>query len=241
MSRLGDNNFPGISGLLRHVLPNWARRTLKTSLPGTIVSYDSTTKLAEVRPVIGKGANIRGVPVLFPGNSDGIFEFPLQAGDRVWIIWSKFDLALWIGGGYAERKDTDGKLFTYQGCVALPWGQSDTNLLDQIGVIAGYDSSTKLAEVRPSMGGGVTIRDVPVLFPGTEREIFEFPLEAGDRVQIIWTKSDGISTTPNGAVCIPVGQGTINLLDRLLPEGGSAGQVVKRTSTGYEWGTDQTG
>ena len=130
MSRHGDTKYR-LTTLIRRALDRFAQTRLQTSLPGEIVSYDSTTKLANVRPLIGDGAVLEDIPVLFPGNGDGIFEFPLSSGDSVWIIWSKYDLIPWRTYGYGNL-DTPSQLLAYTGAVCLPWGRSNTNLLDRL-------------------------------------------------------------------------------------------------------------
>ena len=151
MSSIGDNEYRGLTPLLRRVLLSWTRNKLQTSAPGTVVSYDATAQTVSVTPDVGGGTQLDDVPVLFPGTKQGMLEFNLDAGDRVWIFWSKFDLIAWRTGGYVK---VSGK----------------RNLLDA-----------------------------------------------------------------SSAVCIPWALNSDNLLDRLLPTGGTTGQVVKRTATGYEW------
>ena len=130
MSRHGDTKYK-LTSLIRRAIDRFALNRLQTSLPGEIVSYDSSTKLASVRPLIGNGAVLEDVPVLFPGNGNGIFEFDLSAGDAVWIIWSKFDLIPWRTYGYGKL-ETPSQLLAYTGAVCFPWGRSNTNLMDRL-------------------------------------------------------------------------------------------------------------
>ena len=156
MANLGNNEFTSLTAVLRRVFSQWARNTLYTSAPGKIVSYDAATKTATVLPSVGNLPELDDVPVLFPGNSQGVLEFNLMKGDHVWIFWSKFDLIKWREN--FELMEDQLTLFDGSSAVCLPWSMSD-----------------------------------------------------------------------------------VNLLDRLLPEGGNPGQVCKRTSDGYRWADDDIG
>ena len=86
--------------------------------------------------------------------------------------------------------------------------------------------------------------------------MLKFDLAAGDRVWIFWSKFDLMAwqnagykrvsgnrgiLSPASAVCMPWALNSDNLLDRLLPEGGSDGQVPKRQADGsVAWADDET-
>lgn len=82
---------------------------LHTSMPGKIVKYDPTTKLADVQPMIKRAyfdddgvkqyesfPTIPRVPVLMPGGQGYLVTIPLGAGDMVWLSFSEGAIAEYL-------------------------------------------------------------------------------------------------------------------------------------------------
>lgn len=128
---LSNHEFTGLTAVLRRVLDRWARNKLQTSMPGTVVSYNSSAQTASVKPDVGGGTRLDDVPVLFPGTEDGMLKFDLSSGDRVWIFWSKYDLMAWKNAGY-RRVSGDRAVLSVASAVCMPWALNAPNLLDRL-------------------------------------------------------------------------------------------------------------
>ena len=81
---------------------------LHVALPGRIVSFDATTQMADIDPLVRRSVasvdgsrvielmpTIRSVPILFPGASNYFFRHPLVVGDTVLLIFCERDFARW--------------------------------------------------------------------------------------------------------------------------------------------------
>lgn len=84
-------------------------------LPAVVISYNRTTNLAMVRPLISllltngqvlARATIASVPVLALGGGGFSMTFPLKAGDRGWIEASDRDISLYMQSGQAAKPNT---------------------------------------------------------------------------------------------------------------------------------------
>ena len=120
----------------------------------------------------------------------------------------------------------------------------------QPGTVVSYNSATQTVNLELDLGTGTELRDVPVLFPGSKAGMLAFEIAAGDRVWVFWSKLDLFTWRSQGyrrtvgernvldfasVVCIPWALNSDNLLERILPEGGTAGQILERTADGYRW------
>lgn len=90
-------------------------RDMHTAVPGKIVSFNATTGLATVLPVMkykkpdGSSMNypqITGVPVLFPQGygQSAVVAFPVKAGDGCLIITAENSIDYWL---YGQETETD--------------------------------------------------------------------------------------------------------------------------------------
>lgn len=88
---------------------------IHTTMPGKIVSFDTTTGLATVLPTMRfKMKNgttlpypqITGVPVLFPqvSGQQATIAFPVKAGDGCLIFIAEHSIEYWL---YGQETDTD--------------------------------------------------------------------------------------------------------------------------------------
>lgn len=80
---------------------------LEAQLPAIVVSYNRTTNIATVRPLIGKvatsgivipRAQIAAVPVLAMGCGKFVITYPLKPGDLGWIHANDRDISLFMQG-----------------------------------------------------------------------------------------------------------------------------------------------
>ncbi len=110
---------------------------LRVAMPAMVQSYDASTKLADVQPLLlqrivaddgsvtqEKLPVIPSVPVVFPRGGGGFFiEFPLQAGDNVLVVFCDNSLDLWKTRGATTSNPLDpldARPHTFQGAVCYP-------------------------------------------------------------------------------------------------------------------------
>lgn len=102
-------------------------REIHTAMPAEIVSFDTTTGLATVLPIMkfrkpdGSTVNypqISGVPVLFPQalGGDAVIAFPVQAGDSCLIIVAEQAIDYWL---YGQETDTN-LAFDMTNAICIP-------------------------------------------------------------------------------------------------------------------------
>lgn len=105
---------------------------LNTCRPGRIQSYNSTTGLASVKPLIQKAfvdeagdrqvaplPVIPSVPVIFPGSGGVRIKFPVLPGDLVLLLFSSASLDRWLIA--AEDVDpADDRAHALTDAIAIP-------------------------------------------------------------------------------------------------------------------------
>lgn len=101
-----------------------------TAIPGRIVSYDRTTRLAEVQPIIKKRLElgsyeetpvIQSVPVIWPGTVDAVIHLPLHQGDGCLILFSERSMDAWIEARSTDPINADDiRRFSLVDAVCIP-------------------------------------------------------------------------------------------------------------------------
>lgn len=100
-----------------------------TCMPGEIVSYQSSKKVATVQPSVklkmGSDESIsmpliNNVPVIFPGTKDAFIHFPLKKGDGVLLVFSESSLENWIASGGGEVDPGDERKFSLTDGFCIP-------------------------------------------------------------------------------------------------------------------------
>ena len=126
MTRNGKD-VGNIPGGLPIILENFVK-DIYTSMPGTVLSYDSTNRRASVRGSLdvvledGTILNrpvITGVPVVFPCADDFILEFLLSRNDQVLLIFSMRGLSHWKNVHAPSLPDLDAH-FAERNALAIP-------------------------------------------------------------------------------------------------------------------------
>jgi len=105
-----------------------AVKTVMTSLPGKIVSYDPATKLATVEPMVHNGhalPPIPEVPIKWPRFGGYRLVGPLNAGDEVTIHFHKWDPSRFRVSG--EKSQTNLTRDTGIYAYAVPGSESETS------------------------------------------------------------------------------------------------------------------
>lgn len=99
-----------------------------TSMPGRIESYDASTQLAKVKPLLNRKYTtedqakelpiISNVPVVFPRTASAFVRLPIKAGDTVLLIFCERSIDRWLDTGGAVDP-LDPEKFGLNGAVAL--------------------------------------------------------------------------------------------------------------------------
>ena len=101
-------------------------RNMHVALPGVIVSYDSKSQSASVKPSLNRRVNgedevtpvINDVPVIFPRSGGAFMTFPVRAGDGCLLIFVERSLDEWKGGS-GEIAPDDPRSFDLSDAVAI--------------------------------------------------------------------------------------------------------------------------
>lgn len=113
------------TAMMRELISN-SISNINTALPAVIVSYDSGTNKAVVKPVgVMKFPDnrslpypdIHGVPVMFPTSMGGAcgVTFPIQAGDGCLLVFSQADISYFTGKGVDS-----GNSFQLSDAICVP-------------------------------------------------------------------------------------------------------------------------
>ena len=160
-----------LAGLLRLAIDDFAAKT-HTSIPGSVVSYDPSTKKASVQPLVQKRIWQKGqltpmplpviynVPVQFPGTSRWQISGDLQPGDTGMIVFSEASLDAWLQGSGAQTDPQDDRRFNLNDAIFVP-GVSPFGAPGIPGVSSGlllqYGSGGSPAKVQLNSDGSVVI------------------------------------------------------------------------------------
>jgi hypothetical protein len=104
-----------------------AVKTVMTSLPGRIVSYDAATKLAVVEPTVHTGnplPPIPDVPVKFPRGGGYRMVWPLNKGDEVTLHFHKWDPSRFRVSGENSAANVYRDAGVYP--IAIPGSESES-------------------------------------------------------------------------------------------------------------------
>ena len=122
MTRRNDN----LAAALRVALHENMKR-INSAMPGEIVEYDDTTRLATVRGslrmLLKNGEQVqrpvvRNAPVWFPEAGGYSIRYPLTAGDSVLLIFSQRGLDEWRSS-HAESAPGIGPILSYRDAIVL--------------------------------------------------------------------------------------------------------------------------
>jgi hypothetical protein len=123
---------------LSDILEQAMRYTLNyvhTNIPGIIINFDASEKLADVQPSIKTKVldgrvldmpKIVRVPIIFNRSQDFSDTFPLKKGDGVLIFFSERALERWVDNGHNSEPGVSRK-FDLTDAVAIP-GLFATNM-----------------------------------------------------------------------------------------------------------------
>ena len=103
------------------------------SMPGKVLSYDSSEQRATVQPIVRVGVvgeddertseklpPIEGVPVIFPGAGSIKIIWPINAGDIVNLVFSECSIDKWLNSGASDLDPDDDRRNDLSDAVAIP-------------------------------------------------------------------------------------------------------------------------
>lgn len=118
-------NLPDI---VRDAITAWMS-SMHTAMPGIIQSYDAAKKTVQILPSVKMAFKdgtivsmpvITDVPVIFPGTTDMVMQYPLKKGDGALIIVSEACLENWIGLPIEEVEPGDVRRFSLMDAFCIP-------------------------------------------------------------------------------------------------------------------------
>lgn len=158
--------------------------SLRVGLPGRIESFDVTTQLANVKPLLKEtyeldtGASqvaslpvIVNVPVFSPGGGQFSLTMPVQAGDSCWVMFSDRSLDAWNENG-GEQDPVDPRRHDLSDAVCI------VGLRPKASALSEYDA----AAVQLGKVGGPRVRvtDAAVMLGGGTGEVVTESAIKGD-------------------------------------------------------------
>ena len=126
---------PSLTELLRCV-QDGIYTNLRVAMPASIVSYDTTTHLAEVQPLLMRTnldndslvmlPKIGRVPVIHPRTAKAMLLLPIARGDMVTLLVSDRSLDKWKQSAGAPVDPNTGRKHHMADCWAIPGGWPET-------------------------------------------------------------------------------------------------------------------
>ena len=86
-----ENRHEELQALKRDILSS-----LHCALPGTVVSFDTESQTAVIKPAVSRMPSFRDVPVFLP------VSFEVNPGDACLVIFADCDIDAWFETGDAE-------------------------------------------------------------------------------------------------------------------------------------------
>lgn len=122
---------------------------IHTAIPGKVLSYDSSTQTATIKPSVQAAfrlpggdveqfdlPNISDVPILFPASTVGNFSitFPISAGDQVVLVLQERSTEEWRATTEDSNTPQDLRRFDLSDAVAIPAGSSPSSSIPAAGI-----------------------------------------------------------------------------------------------------------
>jgi hypothetical protein len=145
--RLTASRTPDLIEILRQIMSQLSDR-LCVSLPGKVVSYDSVTQSADVKPLLSKSLvdkdgneekielpEVKKVPVAFSRGGGHFVTFPLEPGDNVFLIFCDRSIDdFWFSDGGTPMDQNDFRSHDLSDAVAIPaFYPSKKSITDALG------------------------------------------------------------------------------------------------------------
>lgn len=193
---------PTEAELLRTVIES-RLADVHTSIPGRVVSYDGATQTADIEIVILRaeqaesGATVHetypivpNVPVGWPSGGGYSLQFPLEAGDGVWLVFSESAIAQWREtGDISPPGDLDRFDISYP--IALPCARHNKQPLPEA-TVAMLKAPGNVAAEHPLTIEGL-INLLVVLLPVVNPLVFANPAAADAAIATALTAASASS------------------------------------------------
>ncbi len=183
-----------------------------TALPGSIISFDDATQLAEVRLEIPRIArdldgteteepiqNLPEVPVQFFGGGGFFSTYPVAAGDECMVFFFERDASAWLASGGVQAPNTL-RIHDYSDAVAVVGLNSEGNRIANFNgsalEIRNASGSTKL-----QIGDGAAAIEAPTVTLGNGVEdlvaLLSDALQELSALTVVDPISGALSLTPS--------------------------------------------
>lgn len=139
---------------------------IHTCLPARVESFDASTGLAKVVPLLKRKyvtedtavqlPVISGVPVVFPRTAGAWLRLPVSAGDYVLLVFSERSIDKWLESGGAVDPEDPSK-FALNDAIAIPGLYPKIDPVDVIGAQTSLEIVNGPAVVEITAAGAVKI------------------------------------------------------------------------------------
>jgi len=131
---------------------------LRVGLPGIVITYDSVTQIASVRPALTDLGGellpiITQVPVIFPRSGGFAITWPLLPGDEVWILFGERSIDRFVALGGYQQPDNPRR-FDWTDAVAIPGISPKTSPIETASgsaMVLGTRQGTSQIEITPAL------------------------------------------------------------------------------------------
>lgn len=118
-----------LAGKMKDTLARWLRDSVDDMLPARVISYDDSTGMATVQPLVMMGttdgtkvsrAAIASIKTLRMGAGGFFIRFPIKAGDLGWIKASDRDISLILQSSGGEDWPNTKRLHSFSDALFIP-------------------------------------------------------------------------------------------------------------------------
>lgn len=203
--------MPNLNQTLTRVISDAIESVLSdihTCLPGKIESFDSTTGLARVVPLLKRkyvketaAINlpvISGVPVVFPRAGSAWIRLPIAAGDYVLLVFAERSIDKWIEKGGSVDPEDPAK-FSLNDAVAIPGIYPKPDAMEANGADTSLEIANGSAFVEIKADGTVEVTATKIVLKSTNVNLGD---ESGESLALKSDLAKMIITAPNGPCTI---------------------------------------
>lgn len=118
-----------LAGKMKDTLARWLRDSVDDMLPARVISYDDSTGMATVQPLVMMGttdgtkvsrAAIASIKTFRMGAGGFFIRFPIKAGDLGWIKASDRDISLILQSSGGEDWPNTKRLHSFSDALFIP-------------------------------------------------------------------------------------------------------------------------
>lgn len=199
MGSMDENLSKVISNAISGALSN-----IHTCLPGRVESFDASTGLAKVVPLLKRKyvseenpvdlPVISGVPVVFPRAGDSWLRLPIAAGDYVLLLFSERSIDRWLDmGGTVDPLDP--AKFDLNDAIAVPGIYPKPDALEANGASTSLEIANGSAFIEIKANGTVEITATKIVLKSSNVNLGD---ESGQALALKSDLARIVVTAPNG-------------------------------------------